>query len=251
MKLYLIPIQNACNADCFYCITKHRNNKCFGEQLNLKHLNKLNKLPINKIEITGGGEPLLHPQINQIINQAAIKAPIQLYTNGALLKKINPFTIKKLKEVCLSLSHHNSEINKSIMGIERDDKYLSKISKVLPIKLSLVLCQSGISNISSLLNYINWGKQVLNVRKIVVRQMFDFDYPPKIEKEKISTSKIFDLLKNKYKERELIKGNPVLLINNVEVEFEYRTCPCQMENLVLRPNGKIYRGWENKEYENN
>lgn len=60
-----------------------------------------------EIEITGGGEPILHPKINDIINLFKGKYR-KIYTNGFLLKNLPEF-----EEVNISRVHWDSSINKA------------------------------------------------------------------------------------------------------------------------------------------
>jgi len=249
MKLYIIPIQNACNARCLFCITKHKKETCFGEKLNLGSLKRINGLAIEKIEITGGGEPLLHTDIVRIIEIAAKKVPTQLYTNGLLIGRLKSEALRRLSCLCLSRAHHDSNVNKKIMGIEYDSLLIKKASRQVPVKLSLVLYRSGICSSGQLLEYISWGEKELNVQKIVVRQMFDYDYPASVASEFVPVDGLFDELKQKHKLVSFINENPVLTVNGVPVEFEQQVCACQVNNLVLRPNGVVYRGWEKQIYE--
>nr|NQU92149.1 radical SAM protein [Bacteroidota bacterium] len=249
MKLYIIPIQNACNAKCLFCITKHKKETCFGEKLDLGSLNRINGLAIEKIEITGGGEPLLHTDIVKIMEIAAKKAPTQLYTNGLLISRLKSEILRRLSCLCLSRAHHDNSVNKKIMGIEYDSLLIKKVSRQVPVKLSLVLCRSGIRSSGQLLDYIRWGEKELNAKKIVVRQMFDYDYPASVASEFVAVGGLFDELKQKHKLVSFVNENPVLIVDGVSVEFEQQTCACQMNNLVLRPNGVVYRGWEKQIYE--
>ncbi|MBT4375898.1 hypothetical protein HOD29_00785 [archaeon] len=59
----------------------------------------------NEVEITGGGDPLIHLQINEIVNLFRDKYT-KLYTNGFLLKPIS-----NLDELNISRVHWNSKIN--------------------------------------------------------------------------------------------------------------------------------------------
>jgi MoaA/NifB/PqqE/SkfB family radical SAM enzyme len=103
MKGYLIPVGSSCNARCEYCVTRFRKNNdglIDAERIS-KQLSTITNLEY--IEITGGGEPLLHPKINQIVKICACLAPTRLYTNGALLK--SSLNADDLSELCVSRAH--------------------------------------------------------------------------------------------------------------------------------------------------
>lgn len=37
--------------------------------------------------------------------------------------------------------------------------------------------------------------------------------------------------------------NPHLDWNSLDVEFEFRTCACELDNPVLHADGRLYKGW--------
>ena len=98
----IIPIHlqisptNACNLYCSYCSCEDRDRK---KQLSLEQttqiLDMCGKRGTKAVTITGGGEPLMHPQINEIIDYAGKCSAnrkgmeIGLVTNGTLLEKLN------------------------------------------------------------------------------------------------------------------------------------------------------------------
>ncbi|MBI4451329.1 radical SAM protein, partial [Candidatus Woesearchaeota archaeon] len=84
MKLYVLPVETACNAACPFCITDYRQT-ARKELLDIGSLDAvLNKYSFERIEITGGGEPLLHHDIGRIVEKCAASAQTHLYTNGIL-----------------------------------------------------------------------------------------------------------------------------------------------------------------------
>ena len=72
-KCYIIPVQNICNCDCTFCISKSRNYDKKDELLKvddkfIENIQLLKRRNIKKFEITGGGEPLIHPDIELIVS---------------------------------------------------------------------------------------------------------------------------------------------------------------------------------------
>jgi len=111
-RLYLIPVRDACNSNCSFCYMKAKKQDISKPQFidpnKLEHIVDEIIADIKEVEITGGGEPLLHPNISDIIN-IFIKRGIytKLYTNGFLLKDT-----PKIDEVNISRVHWDSDINK-------------------------------------------------------------------------------------------------------------------------------------------
>ena len=250
MKAYVIPIEKACNAKCPFCITNYKNDIDFGTTLDIENLHKLEALDLDKIEITGGGEPFLHPKIDEIINFCAKKTSTQIYTNGSMLSKCKVFD--KLSYLCISRAHYDDKKNEEIMGIKMDMPF-EEINA--PIKLSLVLCKSGISRIGEVVNYIKWAKGQ-GVKKVVIRSIFEYDpssiilsYQKLIGKEQIdmvSKRKMMAILFKKILLDANSPDNDYFIYEGMEVEIEGRTCACEAFYPVLRANGKVYVGWTNK-----
>jgi MoaA/NifB/PqqE/SkfB family radical SAM enzyme len=89
---------NYCNLKCPFCSCDERDKQ---DQLDIKDLFKINdlahKVKTTAYTITGGGEPLLHPHINEFITDAHNKdISIGLVSNGILTYKLSPESIKKL-----------------------------------------------------------------------------------------------------------------------------------------------------------
>ncbi len=249
MKLYIIPIQNECNAKCFFCITKYRKETGWGETINLGDLAIVKSLRgLDKIEITGGGEPTLHPQINEIIGSLDKDIFTQLYTNGLLLKRLDKTSLAQLDKLCISRSHYDVGINQKIMGIKSEDEEIKRLSKLVDIKLSAVMCQVGINSEEEIFKYLQWATSV-GAKEVVFRRLFDFNYPGTIKKvAELDWAEIIKKMKKKYEVTAESEEKINFLILGRKVEIELRSCDCELTNLVLRPNGKIYVGWGKKEY---
>lgn len=223
MKVYVIPVEKICNGKCKFCITKFRKtiNSDFLEPTKLKHLSKFQN--ITKIEITGGGEPSLHPKINEIINLCVKIAKTSIYTNGTL----NPPLNKDL-EICLSRIHYDNNINELLMGI----KYNLKKFKFNTVKLSLILHKEGINSPEEIIKYLSWAK-ANHIQKVVIRKIaFNNDWHSYEIAKKYSVeieNKIINQIKNNF-------GN--------FVEFDLASCNLNNADLILRSDGKIYLDWD-------
>src|SRR3989344_492756 len=233
MKLYVLPVEKICNASCNFCITNFRetSNKEF---LDINCLVKiLDDYSPNSIEITGGGEPLLHRNIGDIANICIERARTQIYTNGVLYRRVEG--VKGLEFLSVSRAHYKDSINERIMGVKYNIEDIFNLD--IPIKLSLLLLKSGISFKKEIVNYLDWaGKN--NVKKVIVRQLFDHDYRGKIEGEFVSTADMARSFASHTGEE-----NVCLKWNGMDVEFETRSCACEFNNPVLHADGKLYKGW--------
>lgn len=89
IHLQLIPT-NDCNLKCSFCSCKDSDRKKF---LTLEQMTSIideaSKRGTKAITITGGGEPLMHQQINEMIRYSNKKGiQVGLTTNGVLLNKL-------------------------------------------------------------------------------------------------------------------------------------------------------------------
>ena len=237
MKLYVFPTERKCNGKCNFCITKERNLKG-KEFLELKDLERaLNNLEIDKIEITGGGEPLLNPHISEIIEICSERAPVQLYTNGKLAEKAD---LSKLNLLCISRAHYDNEQNKRIMGV---DYNLDKIMKKnIPVKFSLLLHKKGIDFVDGLVKYLDWAKT--NKSKcVVVRELMPLPnnqvHPDFIDSREVCDYFTAYLNRKSY----FIPEGKSINYRGMDVFFKYKPMNCY-ENLFLHANGKLRRGIE-------
>ncbi len=97
IHIQLIPT-NKCNLNCSFCSCKKRDKT---DELSLEQINKLARefkhLGCKAVTITGGGEPLMHPQISEIISSLyGWGMKIGLVTNGLLLHKLSQLDLSKI-----------------------------------------------------------------------------------------------------------------------------------------------------------
>jgi len=223
MKIYLIPVESACNGKCNFCITKFRK-RINSEFIDLSKLKELDKFKnIQKIEITGGGEPSFHPKIDEIINFCSKKWVTSIYTNGSF----SPDKNSKI-EICVSRIHYDNKINEQIMGVKYDfDKYNG-----FKVKLSLMLHKEGINSIDELEKYLFWAKEK-GVKKVVIRKIAYNNTWKSYQTSKKYNIDIDDSCIQKIEEK---YGD--------FVEFDLESCNAYNPNLLMRSNGKFYLDWD-------
>jgi organic radical activating enzyme len=234
MKLYVLPVERFCNANCGFCITKVREKTgilCEKEYLAIDSLKKtLEKYNVSKIEITGGGEPTLHPDIESILEICTNQAKTQMYTNGALASRVN--NLEKLSNLSISRAHHLDSQNEEIMCISYE---IEPLIKRVPVKLSLMLCQQGIKNSNDFLSYLTWANSI-GSKKVVVREMFNLDYGNK-KSQYVSIVDFFNTLN--VRDYNFSGRNPVYDAGGLEVEFEF-------PEMTLHSDGLVRRGWRDE-----
>ncbi len=103
---------NKCNFDCLMCSCSEREREL---ELTLEEIDKvitsMHKYGLKAVTITGGGEPLMHPEINEIINVFyESKVEVGIVTNGSLLNRIDK--LDKVTWVRISASDYlKSQLN--------------------------------------------------------------------------------------------------------------------------------------------
>lgn len=120
-KVYL-EITNNCNLNCSFCIKNNRDKKFIHKDDYLKLLDKLKKYT-KYLYFHVSGEPLLHPQINELINIGSKDYYINITTNGYLINRIkNNYNIRQIN---ISLHSYSKDYNVSL------ENYLDNICCVI------------------------------------------------------------------------------------------------------------------------
>ncbi len=123
IKTAYIDITNACNMDCSYCSKSICSN---DEKASLCHFCDF-KVIVEKLQTESeelkmlyisGGEPLLHPDLVEMVGYASQKGlHVYLWTNGTLLTQD---LLERLKPVCdtviVSIEASNESLNDKIAG---------------------------------------------------------------------------------------------------------------------------------------
>lgn len=152
MKKVYIEITNSCNLNCSFCLNTQRE-KAFMSVENFEEIIKKVKDYTNLVCLHVKGEPLLHPQLEDIlwiIDRYNLKTNIT--TNGTLLKK-NLSVIKNSNSVRqINLSLHSCLENENI-NIE---EYLNNIYE----------CVTELKNTDIIISYRLWNlKDISNNEK--------------------------------------------------------------------------------------
>src|SRR3989344_9049311 len=130
-------ISDSCNHSCIGCHSKILHNSK-DKFLDIKRANELidelSSLGVKSIEISGGGEPLLYPNIIEFIkyvNSKGMKAG--LFTNGILIKNEKDL-IDNLLFIRMAFDASNRETYKKIHGKDHYGKLLDNIRKLVKYK---------------------------------------------------------------------------------------------------------------------
>jgi hypothetical protein len=181
---------------------------------NIEHLRSLN---INTIEITGGGEPFLNPDLSKIIDAMKLSNThlyIKIYTNGSILTKI-----PLISEVNISCLHWNDKINDKLMKLNR--KPLKRIIQhyrnigIPKIRLAIPMLKNSIDSQDKLLKFVELTDNLID--EYIVRPL------------SLNTPNY----KDNYCEYECF---------HPKVVIDYQYCPDNFA-LIWAPNNSFYYDW--------
>lgn len=108
-KIYL-EVTNNCNLNCSFCIGNKRDKKFIDVEQFKLILEKLKEYT-KYLYFHVMGEPLLHPNINELIDLGSKDFFINITSNGYLIKKIE--NNKNIRQINLSLHSYDERYNKS------------------------------------------------------------------------------------------------------------------------------------------
>lgn len=120
-KVYL-EVTNKCNLDCSFCIKNDRPLKFISIDDYKIILEKL-KNYTKYLYFHVSGEPLLHPNINELINIGSKDFFINITTNGYLINRIKDNY--NIRQINISLHSYDTKYNISL------DNYLNNIIEVI------------------------------------------------------------------------------------------------------------------------
>lgn len=149
----LLFVTSTCNLKCENCFSQymHKDQNMSMEQI--KRIVEVNSR-FNKIDLMGG-EPLMHPNINEIINTLHnMGKKVSLYTNGLLLNRLQSSTMPL--RACISFYEvESNELNrKPISKIKvLIDNFMGEAGNKL--KLILLIDKYNYERVLPIINYID------------------------------------------------------------------------------------------------
>lgn len=131
IKRVYLEITDVCNLNCPFC-TNSKGHSFMDLNVIKDHLRKIKDV-CNYVYLHVLGEPLLHPNFEEILNECdSLNLNVQLVTNGTLLSKYcNILKHQSIRKLSISLH--------SINDIEIDFKYFETINKLIDKDLDKVI----------------------------------------------------------------------------------------------------------------
>jgi len=153
--VYIPPISceidpsNRCMLNCKFCMYKDyrkENNVDLDFTTYRRLIFELQCSGVKSITFTGGGEPLMNPEFNEMA-QAAFDRwfEVGLITNGVNLDKVK--NVAKFKFIRVSLDASNKEEYNNVKGADKFDKVIDNIKWAIKrgavVGLSYVVCEEN------------------------------------------------------------------------------------------------------------
>lgn len=250
-------LTSECNARCFFCHKDGAENK--GNLLDMKIIDnillKYGK-EIKKIRLAGG-EPLLHPEIFNIIEKCSCHTKdIGLVTNGLLLKKyFNEIIKSNLSKITISLHVYNEDKYEKITKINKNflkDLIITikELTKYKKVKLNAVVIKNintTKDELKKILNFCITNNLDIEFIELDLGSLEQIDFKkyhlsPEDLKSKIE--KIFNIEMN-YSDEE---SNYTYKINNSKIEIHKSLCYNKLcfnclksRPIIVYPNGEMNR----------
>lgn len=137
--VFRIRITNKCNLHCHYCYVGESLNKKLDYLLTLEEWKKvIKRVPRNTLIDITGGEPLLAPNIEEIVNEMLDrKLKVSLITNGTISKEslLKNMVDKKLFHFMVSFDGESATHDK-VRGEGSFDRAINTAKKVIEYKRS-------------------------------------------------------------------------------------------------------------------
>jgi radical SAM protein with 4Fe4S-binding SPASM domain len=167
LKVY-IEITNICNLNCSFCSKTSRENRNMTVQ-EFEHIAREVSKYTNLIALHVKGEPLLHPNLEELLSIASkYNLKVNITTNGILLKK-NLSVLLNAKIRQLNISLHSAEQN----GLNSKE-YLNSIMECVDKLHNNTIISYRLWNLSDLANN-QLNREILNLlgQKYCIENMTD------------------------------------------------------------------------------
>ncbi|MFH1094275.1 MAG: radical SAM protein [Candidatus Omnitrophota bacterium] len=153
-----------CKMCCFWKYEHHDNNLLDNEHWK-KVIDQIGRLPNKNIKLifSGGGEALLRPGIEDLLNYGSQKFPLILNTNGYLIDKKRAKLLARTVEIInISLDGNSSSTHDYLRGVDgafdqvvKTIEYLREESQEMIININTVILSQNLGEMVSLLRWVD------------------------------------------------------------------------------------------------
>ena len=154
--LVQLVVTRRCNLKCGYCSEFDNHSESVPVARLMKTIDKIKKLHTYSLTFTGG-EPLLHPDLTNLIRAASRAIPhVGLITNGFLLnrEKIEQFNQAGLKRLQISLDGvKQTEITKKVLNNTKEKLHLLAGHAKFTVNINACLGSTAIEETLTIVSY--------------------------------------------------------------------------------------------------
>ena len=154
-------ITHRCNMRCIFCTNRNQPEYCWADQWKLEDIKRvakqLREFGILAIEVTGGGEPTLHPDFREIHKTFVdLGFKLSLITNGSRLHLFEDL-LEEYEWIRISIDAHSPQTYKRIKGVEMPDFSLVRRIQKPIVGASFVVIKENVKEIAA---FARWAKEM-------------------------------------------------------------------------------------------
>lgn len=266
-----IDLSNRCSHGCAWCHFAYTHTKgplvgkrdkpedhidggdLMDYQLAINILNQLKAIGVQSITWTGGGEPTLHPNFNEIIEYtASIGLEQGLYTHGGHIDENRAVLLKRyMTFIYVSLDECTSDKFKVSKGVNRFSFVLNgiqnlvKASGLATIGIGFLLHKENYRDVDTMIELGNsLGVDYIQFRPII---NYDQNNPTQLIEDTTWVSEAINQLKDKTNDSIVADLDRFTMYQNW-AGHGYTTCNWSGFQTVITPNGKVWRCLNKREY---
>ena len=254
---------NACNHKCFYCaynktfVTNMNNDMEYKDIISkeklIEVLEDFSDMGVKAITFSGGGEPLLHPNIIDFIDKSReLEINYSIITNGQVLDGKIAESLYDASWVRISVDYSNLETFTNIRG--RGEKYYNKVlDNIKNFNINKnPECNFGLNFIINEYNYKQIYSACVLFKPFVENIRFSPVWTPDFEKYhepfKEIVIKQLEQARNEFDSPEF-KVLDSYDISNTTINRKYDKCYVMQTMPVIGADAKVYT-CHNKAYDN-
>lgn len=225
----------ACNVNCYFCSTGEYDRKLYSNYTDIVSKKIIEAHPLT---ITlSGGEPLVHPKIEKILDTlVSSNIPVNITTNGISLNKIDQKILSKLNWIRVSLHSGINKTSKVIMGnkynLEKVIENINKLSKITNrFSLFFILTKEN-STKEELCELLNLSKYLgVNNVEVGIIKLLGLANKSMLE-DKNLIAEIIDYLR--------IEANKLgISIKLPDIYQDKHVCIARSRNISIFPDGSV------------
>jgi len=234
----IIPIHvqlnptNVCNFNCPFCSCGNRDKTVmlpFEDIVEI--MTRAKECGCKSVTITGGGEPLMHPQINEIITYLAEKLGLKvgIVTNGSMITMLKPQTLFWISWIRISASDYLEEqLATGNMPLKAWFDMIEQFSIIGNVDWAFSYVLSSKPKFELLAKIIDFANKHSFTHVRIVSDLLDLENVPDMDKVRLELKKL--------------RMNDKLVIYQERKDHTIGTKRCLISLLkpVVGPDGKLY-----------